>query len=403
MIELDDLLDDLAARFAAREVELHAFVPEPGRFDRLRRQAATCRGPLAGTTLGVKDVFHVDGLPTTAGSRLPPAELEGDQGPAVTALRAAGALVVGKTVSTEFAYFGPGPTVNPVDPTRTPGGSSSGSAAAVAAGLCDLALGTQTIGSVIRPAAFCGVIGFKPTYARISTAGLIPLAPSFDHVGLFARSVAEVARAAALLCAGWREVASAVRPRLGVPSGPYLDRTSPEGLASFRETVARLERGGFEVVDVPAFADLVEIVARHGRVVAGEAARVHARWFDRFAELYHPRTRELVERGRDISPSQLATDLAACRPLGPALEAKMDAAGIDLWLAPSALGPAPRGLAATGDPILSLPWTQAGLPALGLPAGSAEGMPLGLQLVGRRGEDEELLGSAAALAGVLAS
>lgn len=397
MIDADERLDELAARFAAREGDLHAFLPEPGRFARLRRDIATGHGPLAGMTLGVKDVFHVDGLPTTAGSRLPPAELAGPEGPAVAALRAAGALVVGKTVSTEFAYFAPGPTVNPHDPTRTPGGSSSGSAAAVAAGLCDVALGTQTIGSVIRPAAFCGIVGFKPSFGRVSTHGLVPLAPSFDHVGWFARSVAEVARIAEILCTGWRPVEIAGRPRIGVPRGAYLDRPTPAARAAFEATLGRLAAAGFSLVDVPVFEDFDEIVTRHNRVVAAEAAQVHERWFARYAERYQARTRELIERGQTISGPRLAADLAACRTFAEGLEARMTSADIELWVAPSALGPAPRGLEATGDPVMNLPWTQAGLPVLGLPAGRAEDMPLGLQVIGRRGQDEALLAWAWAL------
>ncbi|MDX2000347.1 MAG: amidase [Thermoanaerobaculia bacterium] len=398
MIDADERLDDLAARFAAREGDLHAFLPEPGRFARLRREIAACRGPLAGMTLGVKDVFHVDGLPTTAGSRLPPAEFAGPEGPAVAALRAAGALVVGKTVSTEFAYFAPGPTVNPHDPTRTPGGSSSGSAAAVAAGLCDVAMGTQTIGSVIRPAAFCGVVGFKPSFGRVSTSGLVPLAPSFDHVGWFARSVAEVSRIAELLCTGWRPVALSGRPRIGVPRGPYLDRPIPAARTAFEVSLGRLAAAGFTVVDVPVFEDFDEIVTRHNRVVAAEAAQVHERWFARYAERYQARTRELIERGQTISSPRLAADLAACRAFAEGLEARMASAEIDVWVAPSALGPAPRGLEATGDPVMNLPWTQAGLPVIGLPAGRAEDMPLGLQVIARRGQDEELLAWVRALA-----
>ena len=148
---------------------------------------------LGARVIAVKDIFHVEGLPTRAGSRLPAAELGGPEAESVQALKRAGGLVLGKTISTEFAYFASGPTRNPHDPRHTPGGSSSGSAAAVAAGYCPLALGTQTIGSISRPASFCGVVGYKPTYGRISTAGVIPLSPSLDHVGIFSASVPDAA------------------------------------------------------------------------------------------------------------------------------------------------------------------------------------------------------------------
>ena len=185
-------IDDVHARFEALEPSIQAFLPEDGRFERLRREArALCerhpdpavRPPLFGCLAGVKDLFHVAGWPTRAGSRLPSDALRGEEADSVSRLKTAGALIVGKTVTTEFAHFAPGPTRNPRNPGHTPGGSSSGSAAAVAAGLCDIALGSQTIGSIVRPAAFCGVVGLKPTYDRISARGVIPLAPSLDHVG----------------------------------------------------------------------------------------------------------------------------------------------------------------------------------------------------------------------------
>ncbi len=333
----------------------------------------------------------------------------------MTALREAGALIVGKTVSTEFAYYAPGPTRNPWNPEHTPGGSSSGSAAAVAAGLAQLTLGTQTIGSVIRPAAFCGVVGFKPTYERISRAGLIPLAPSFDHVGLFADSVTETARAASVLISDWKdETRRPGRPRLGIPEGPYLERAAGEGLDHFREVCGRLRAAGYEIEPVEVLADFEEVLARHHRVVAAEATRVHGAvaaasfqvertdWFGRFGELYDPRTVELLRRGGQVSDRQLAQDLAERADLRESLATAMDEYGIDLWLSPSALGTAPRGLDSTGDPVMNVPWTQAGMPVVGLPAGrNAAGLPLGLQVAGRCGADEELLAWVTEMAAVV--
>ncbi|HEX6899353.1 MAG TPA: amidase [Thermoanaerobaculia bacterium] len=380
-------LESLEARFAEREPSVQAFLPEEGRFERLRREAGSLD-----LLLGVKDIFHVDGFPTRAGSRLPPEELRGPEGPAVAALRRHGALIVGKTVSTEFAYFAPGPTRNPHDPERTPGGSSSGSAAAVAAGLCTLALGTQTIGSITRPAAFCGVVGFKPSYGRISTEGVIPLAPSLDHVGTFTADVAGAARAAGILCEDWKPAEPSRRPVLGIPEGPYLDRPSEEGSAHFRAACRRLADAGFEVRSAPAMPDFEEIVTRHRRLVAAEAARVHRDWFPRFRDLYAPQTVELIERGQPVTEEEMERDRAGRDKLRRELTAAMDAHGIDLWISPPALGPAPRGLGNTGDPIMNLPWTHAGLPTLGIPAGlSAERMPMGLQVAGRWWEDAALL------------
>jgi Asp-tRNA(Asn)/Glu-tRNA(Gln) amidotransferase A subunit family amidase len=402
--DLHAFLEHLEGRFEVREPSLQAFLPEDERFERLHREADALlaahpqpelRPELFGVPIGVKDVFHVDGFPTRAGSRLSPEELRGPQGDAVTGLLAQGALVLGKTVSTEFAYFAPGPTRNPHHPERTPGGSSSGSAAAVAAGLCPLALGTQTIGSIIRPAAFCGVVGVKPSYGRISTTGLIPLAPSLDHAGFFTADVESAELAASLLCPDWKPAASAAarrRPVLGIPEGPYLARPSEDGRAHFHAACARLSQAGFEVWSVPVMADFGEIESRHRRLVAAEAAKVHEEWFRRFRSLYAAQTVDLIKRGQAVSPEQLEQDLAGREALRHELTTAMDEHGIDLWISPAALGPAPRGLASTGDPVMNLPWTHAGLPVLGTPAGlSADGLPMGFQVTGRWWKDEELL------------
>jgi len=186
-LPLTNYISQIETFFEECEPSILAFIPEENRFERLRKDAQELiwrfpdpknRPPLFGMTVGVKDIFHVDGFTTQAGSRLPAHELQGNEAESVTRLKNAGALILGKTVTTEFAYFTPGPTRNPHDPAHTPGGSSSGSAAAVGAGLCPLALGTQTIGSLIRPAAFCGTVTLKPTYDRISRSGVIPLSPS---------------------------------------------------------------------------------------------------------------------------------------------------------------------------------------------------------------------------------
>jgi Asp-tRNA(Asn)/Glu-tRNA(Gln) amidotransferase A subunit family amidase len=411
--EVHHLLEQVEELFAQREPALQAFVPEKGRFARLHREIEEVfaahpkpmdRAYLFGIPIGVKDLFHVDGLPTRAGSRLPPEELAGPEAEVVTRLRAIGALILGKTVATEFAYFAPGPTRNPHHPEHTPGGSSSGSAAAVAAGLCPAALGTQTIGSIIRPAAFCGVVGFKPSHGRISTRGVIPLAPSLDHVGFLTRDVLGAISLTTALMPDWSfSISSSFRqPVLGVPEGPYLSHVSEEGLAHFRDTCDWLT-SRYKVRPVQAMPDFDKIVARHLRLLAAEAAQVHADWFRRHRDLYAPQTAQLIERGQAVSPGQLARDRAGRARLRGELTALMDEHGIDLWLSPSAPGPAPHGLAATGDPVMNLPWTYAGLPVLGVPSGkSADGLPLGLQITGRWQGDEDLLNFGDDIAGVVA-
>jgi Asp-tRNA(Asn)/Glu-tRNA(Gln) amidotransferase A subunit family amidase len=406
-----DQIDAIEARFKAREPDVRAFVPEEGRFDRLRREARElldrlprpdARPPLFGVPVGVKDIFHVDGFVTRAGSRLPPEALRGAEAGSVTLLKNAGALIVGKTVTTEFAYFAPGPTRNPHDLAHTPGGSSSGSAAAVASGLCALALGTQTIGSISRPAAFCGVVGYKPSYDRISREGVIPLSPSLDHVGVFTPDVAGAIRAASVLCRDWRFEIGERGPVLGIPEGPYLSNATEEGLAHFRSVCQRLSTAGYEVRPVAAMPDFEAIRERHNLILAAEAAHVHADWFARYADLYHPKTADLVRRGQAVSDGELASALVGRERLRAGLAALMDAHGIDLWIAPSAPGPAPQGLDSTGDPVMNLPWTHSGLPTLSLPAGKAgDGLPLGLQVIGRWYADETLLSWAGQIEHVL--
>jgi Asp-tRNA(Asn)/Glu-tRNA(Gln) amidotransferase A subunit family amidase len=329
--------------------------------------------------------------------------LQGPESEAVAALKAAGALILGKTVSTEFAYFGPGPTRNPHNPAHTPGGSSSGSAAAVAAGLCPLALGTQTIGSIIRPAAFCGVVGYKPSHGRISTAGVIPLSPSLDHTGTFTADIAGAALAAAVLCSDWDPTVAGVvsqrRPVIGVPGGPYLAQAGVEAHAHFTQVLGRLGAARYVVKRVPVMPDFDAIRARHNLIVAAEAAQVHADWFARHRDRYHPKTVELIERGQAVAPEALAEALAGREALRAELTRAMDGHRVDVWLAPSAPGPAPVGLESTGDPVMNLPWTHSGLPAGNLPAGvGANGLPMGVQLIARWGQDEALLAWAAILA-----
>ena len=394
-------LDQLEAWFEQREPEILAFVPEPGRFARLRREAQNLlaqypaheqRPFLFGVPVGIKDIFHVSGFVTRAGSSLPEAILQGPEAPSVSALRDAGALILGKSVTTEFAYFAPGPTRNPHALTHTPGGSSSGSAAAVGAGLCYLALGTQTIGSVNRPASFCGVAGYKPSYDRISREGVIPVSASADHVGIFAPHVSDVAPVAALLCRNWQDNGSGNQPVLGIPDGPYLDHASTEGKAHFQMTCRRLDQAGLVLKTVAAMPDFEEICERHNLLVAAEAAEVHAVWYADFAEEYHAKTAELIDRGRRVSNDQLQSARQGQMKLRQQLTELMDENGLDLWVSPAAVGPAPEGLESTGDPVMNLPWTHAGLPTVSVPAGvNKSGLPLGLQVVGRWYEDEQML------------
>jgi Asp-tRNA(Asn)/Glu-tRNA(Gln) amidotransferase A subunit family amidase len=404
-------------RIGHADAELRAFVDEPGRAERVRAESdalagrwpdAARRPPLYGVPLGVKDVFRADGLPTQAGSTLPEEQFAGAEATAVTRLRGAGAVVAGKTVTTEFAYFAPGPTRNPHHPEHTPGGSSSGSAAAVAAGLVPLALGTQTVGSVIRPAAYCGCIGFKPTYGRVPCDGVIPNAPTFDTVGLFAADLSFATEAAAALVDGWASAPAGDRPVLGVPSGPYLDQADVGACGELAAQITALRAAGYQVREVMALDDIVEVNRRQVTVNLVELARTHETWFDRYADRYRPQTAKAIRDGRSIDAASYAAARDGVHAFRRTLPAQMADTGIDIWICPSATGPAPRGLDTTGNPVMSVPWTQAGLPALSLPAGavardpSGPALPVGLQCVGRPGADERLLAWAQGIAAALA-
>ena len=377
-------------RIERADAAIRSLMPEPQRAQRLEQAlAAAPHGPLHGVVFGVKDIFHVDGLPTTAGSALPVEELAGPEAAAVTLLRAAGAVVLAKTFSTEFAYLEPGPTRNPRKLTHTPGGSSSGSAAAVAAGHCPLALGSQTVGSVIRPAAFCGVVGYKPSYGRISTAGVIPLAESFDTVGLLASNVSWVARAAAVLCASWRHDVASQTPVLGIPDGHYLGQASADALRVLT---------GLDARHVPLLQDIEAINTAHRRLLSFEMAHHHARWFPRFAASYRPRTASTIRDGLVVTADDAAQIRSNRAKLRAAIQGAMDVAGVDVWVCPAASGPAPEGREFTGDPSMQLPWSHVGVPVVTLPWGmAANGLPLGLQLVARYMDDERLLAWAAQL------
>ncbi|MBX7236309.1 MAG: amidase [Caldilineales bacterium] len=406
-IDLLSYLDRLCDRIDAVEPHIQALLPEPDRRARLLAEAQALlerypdpvsRPPLFGAPVGVKDIIPADGFVTRGGSLLPPEVLARPEAACVTLLKAAGALILGKTVTTEFAFFEPGPTRNPHDLGHTPGGSSSGSAAAVAAGLAPLSLGTQTIGSVIRPAAFCGVVGFKPSYGRLPAAGILFFSRAVDHIGLFTQDVAGAALAASCLIDDWRPVGGAAIPRLGIPDGPYLAQAEAEALIAFESQVARLEAAGFEIVRAPLFPDIDAINRRHRRLIAFEFAQEHAHLFARFESLYRPRTAALIREGQAVAAGEADEIRAGRAVLRGEIERVMAESGIDLWLSPAATGPAPAGLGSTGDPIMNLPWTYAGLPALTLPAGwAANGLPLGLQLVGRWRADESLLNGAAAM------
>ncbi|MCX6040243.1 MAG: amidase family protein [Caldilinea sp.] len=354
-LDLHVYVEAVCDRIEAVDGLVQAFLPEAERRRRLHSAAddllATFPVPaerpvLFGVAAGIKDIFHVKEFLTRAGSTLPPERLAGPEAVSVRRLRDAGGLVAGKTVTTEFAYFEPGPTAN----------------------------------------------------------GLVYFSRTVDQVGLFTQDVAGMALAASALCDDWEEVTLSADdlPVLGVADGPYLRQAAPEALALFRRQLARLEAEGYTLWHVPTLLDIEALNRWHRRLVFAEFAREHAQLYAEFGERYRPRTAEIVRAGQQVSDGELADLRGACLGLRDSLEKQMQQAGIDLWVAPAALGPAPAGLQATGDPNMNLPWTTAGFPALTVPAGAVRGLPVGLQLVARFSDDELLLAWAEEIAKIVA-
>ena len=394
------LLEACLGRIAATDDAVHAWVSvdEAGARATARERteearAGRRRGPLHGIPVAIKDVFHVAGMTTTCGAAPAFHAAATADATSVARLRAAGAVVLGKAHTTEFAYFEPGPTRNPWNPAHTPGGSSSGSAAAVGARMAPLALGTQTVGSVLRPAAYCGVVGFKGTYDLIPTDGVVPLAWSLDHVGVFARRVADVALALDVLAARPLGAPAISAPRLAVAE-ELLERATPEVTALIRATVDRFARAGATVHEVTLPPSFAGVHAAGRSVLEVEAAAYHEELYRAHAAQYRPRTRELIASGLTRPAVAYAraqrARLAFRRDVMPLL------AEHDALLSPTAPSPAPEGLGATGDPWFCAPWSFAGVPAVSLPIGvSSLGLPHAVQLVGAAGHDAKILAVAA--------
>ncbi len=386
-------VDGAGALQAARRLEAEARAGRP-------------RGPLHGVPVGIKDIYHVAGMVTTVGAGTFAHERPSTDATTVARLRAAGAVILGKTATTEFAYADPAATRNPWNLEHTPGGSSSGSAAAVAAGMIPLALGSQTVGSTLRPAAYCGVVGLKPTHGRISAAGVVPLAWSLDHVGIFSRNVEDAALALSVL-AGYDSadpysaavppadyvgvLARPARPpRLGVPRRLFSDKASPEVSAHLDVIASRLAvaGAGVEEVTLPPSAEAIHDAGQ--LVMRVEAAAFHRDRFARHSDAYRPKIRGVIEEGLAIPGIDYVRAQQIRRrfreEMGPLL------AQYDALLLPVAPATAPKGLGWTGDPGLCAPWSFAGLPAIALPSGVAsDGLPLAIQLVGAAFGEDRLL------------
>jgi Asp-tRNA(Asn)/Glu-tRNA(Gln) amidotransferase A subunit family amidase len=373
-------------------------------------------GPLHGIPVGVKDIFDTNDMPTEDGTVLHAGRQPMHDCTVVSLLRQAGAVIMGKTVTTELALFAPGKTHNPNDPKRTPGGSSSGSSAAVASGMVPLALGTQTNGSIIRPASFCGVVGYKPTHGMISRRGVLQLSRTLDHVGVFARSVADAAMLAELLMtydsadADMRPQARPqlsqmvaeeppLPPKLAFAKTPVWAKAEPDTKEGFAELVETL---GDSVVEVELPSIFQNAVDLHHTIQDAEVAVNFAPEYENGRDKLSARLREIIEHGQQVTATDYIRALARIPLLNITLDEIFDR--YDAILTPAAPGEAPLGLETTGNPIFCTAWTLLGTPAISLPLlHGSNGMPIGAQLVGRRGNDGRLLRTAQWLSERIAS
>jgi Asp-tRNA(Asn)/Glu-tRNA(Gln) amidotransferase A subunit family amidase len=367
------------------------------------------RGPLHGIPIGIKDIFDMQGWPTLAGSPLRAGHRARGDATIVARLREAGAILLGKTVTTEFASFDPPPTRNPWNTERTPGGSSSGSAAAVALGMCLGAIGSQTGGSITRPASFCGVAGCKPTFGRVSGEGVVPLSRHMDHVGPLARSVGDLAAILGVI-AGY-DAADATT--LDVPVDDYLeacqkpvssrlamvdeaffnDALPPSILAAIHSSASKLGEAGAEIRSVTLPESFADVIAMHRRIITVEAAEYHQAMYREHRGGYGKQIAALIEEGLGTSAVDYAAALVHRRQLQREL---LESFGdYDALITPATTSTAP-GIETTGDPQFNSPWSFVGYPTVSIPCSLGDdGLPLSLQFIGRPFQEARLLAAAA--------
>jgi len=409
-----DVAEAFLQRIAAEEPKLKAWAyhdPEGVREEAKRLDEYRASGeplaPLHAVPVGLKDIIDTEQMPTENGTVIDKGRQPEKDAAIVRRLKQAGALIMGKTVTTELAFYHPGPTRNPHDPTRTPGGSSSGSAAAVAARMVPLAVGTQTNGSVIRPASFCGVVGFKPTFGTIARSGLLTQSPPLDQVGVFANSIADAALITEVLAGhdpddpwsrrgprgGMAEVANSpapVKPHFGFVKTPVWDKADSETREAFGELTALLA-GGCE--EVPLSKHFDEAWPALGKLMAAGFAHNLKRYYQQAREALSPIMRDTIEQGGKVSAVEWQESLLWQKALRGGLREVFE--HFDAIITPAAPGEAPSGLDATGDPSFCTLWTFCGLPAVSLPlAAGPNGLPVGVQLVGPMGDDARLLRTA---------
>ena len=364
-------------------------------------------GPLHGIPVGVKDIFDTELLPTENGTVLDSGRQPMEDCRVVSLLKEAGAVIMGKTVTTELALLGPGKTKNPHNPAHTPGGSSSGSAAAVASYMVPLAIGSQTNGSVIRPASFCGIVGFKPSHGLIPRTGVLALSAPLDTVGTYARSIEDVALLTELLVAhdpGDKDTRARARPPLSrtaaeePPMTPMIafaktavwDQADKETQEAFGELIELL---GDDCSDLPLSEPFDHAVEMHRNIMNADLAKSFAGYYERGKDKLTDTLCEMIEFGQKVSAVDYNKAVEYRELLNSGLNLVFDF--YDIIITPATPGPAPAGLESTGSPVFNTLWTFTGVPAITLPLMQGEnGMPLGVQLIGPRGDDARLLRTA---------
>ena len=385
--------------FLDREFALH----QAREADMQRAQGRPC-GPLHGVPVGLKDIIDTQSMPTEDGTILHAGRQPGADAAVVRLLQAAGAVIMGKTVTTELATYAPGKTRNPHNPAHTPGGSSSGSAAAVAAGMVPIAIGTQTNGSVIRPASFCGVFGFKPTFGSIPRTGVLTQSPPLDQIGVFGRSVADIALAAEL-AHGHDEDDRATRvsarppllrvatsepplpPKLAAVRTPFWGEIDADARAAFDELVDFLGDRA-QPFDLPDTAR--QAIEWHRTIMEADLAASFEVEYEKGRDQLSASLRGQIERGRQVSAVEYRKAVARIDVLNAGFGPLFDE--VDAIMTPATLGTAPAGLGSTGNPLLCTLWTLTGMPAVSVPVLHGEnGLPIGVQLVAARGDDARLL------------
>ena len=411
-----ELAESVLGRIEALEPSLQAWVyldREAVLTDAREKAAAQDRGeslgPLHGVPVGLKDIYYTAGIPTTACSKVYADFVPEYDGTTVRLLKEAGAIILGKTVTTEFACMDPSPTFNPWDAACTPGGSSSGSAVSVAARMCPAALGSQTVGSVLRPASYNGVVGFKPSFGRVSRYGVVPVSWTLDTVGWMTRSVEDAALLLQVM-AGYDDADMVSRseavpdylagvnnpraPRIGVLRQFFNDNADAETAAHTDAMVQKLAAAGAPVQELPLPDSMNTAIQDQQTIMAVEAASFHQPMYQRQAEDYQPKLREMIGRGLGIDA--VTYSLAKERRRQFVTDMRKLAQRVDVLLTPSTPQPAQPDRTNTGNTMFQGPWTSCGLPTITLPSGlSQSGLPLGIQLAGGFLHESGLLAAAA--------